>query len=81
MFLLIKNIFSEIILWINNNKGKFIGGLIGFIVSILILTIGFFKTFFIFLCVTVGCILGSLSLTKYDIKKILEKIIPFNRRD
>lgn len=77
---MIKNIFSEIILWISNNKGRFTGGLIGFIVSILILTIGFFKTFFIFFCVIVGCILGSMSLTKRDIINLLEKILPSNRR-
>lgn len=81
MFLLIKNIFSGIILWINNNKRKFFGGLIGLIVSILILTIGFFRTLFIFLCVTVGCILGSLSLTKHDIKGLLENINPSNWKD
>ena len=77
---MIKNIFSEIILWISENKGRFIGGLIGFIVSILVLTIGFLKTFFIFFCVIIGCILGSMSLTKRDIRDLLEKILPSDRR-
>lgn len=77
---MIKNIFSEIILWINNNKRKFFGGLTGFIISILILIIGLFKTLFIFLCTTIGYILGSMSLTKNDIKNLLEKILPFDRR-
>jgi len=78
---LINNIFSDILLWINNNKGKFLGGLIGFIIGVFILTIGFFKTLFIFFCTTIGYLIGSKALTKEDIKKLLEKILPSGRRD
>ena len=40
-----KEIFSRFIQLLDNNKGRTIGAIIGFIVSILILTIGFLKLY------------------------------------
>ncbi len=77
---MIKDIFISGINWINNNKKKFFGGLIGFILSVLILTIGFFKTLFIVLCTLVGYILGSQSYTKKSLLELLERILPPGRR-
>lgn len=73
---MIKDIFIEIIYWIRNNKRKFFGGLIGFILSILILSIGFFKTLFIVLLTIVGIVVGSKSYTKRQILEFLERILP-----
>lgn len=73
---MIKDIWVEIIEWINNNKRKFLGGLFGFIISILILTIGFFKTLFIIICTVLGYILGTKSYTKKDLVDLLERILP-----
>lgn len=73
---MIKDTFIEIIYWIRNNKRKFFGGLIGFILSILILSIGFFKTFFIVLLTIVGIVVGSKSYTKRQILEFLERILP-----
>ena len=77
---MINDIFISGINWINNNKKKFFGGLIGFILSVLILTIGFFKTLFIVLCTLVGYILGSQSYTKKSLLELLERILPPGRR-
>lgn len=77
---MIKDIFISMLNWINNNKKKFFGGLIGFILSVLILTIGFFKTLFIVLCTLIGYILGSQSYTKKSLLELLERILPPGRR-
>ncbi len=45
--------------WIRENKGLFIGMCIGLLVAILFLTIGFWATLLIFVCVGVGAYLGS----------------------
>ncbi len=73
---MIKDIFISILYWINNNKKRFFGGLIGFILSVLILTIGFFKTLFIVLCTLIGYLLGSKTYTKRQILEMLERILP-----
>lgn len=73
---MIKDIFISILYWINNNKKRFFGGLIGFVLSVLILTIGFFKTLFIVLCTLIGYLLGSKTYTKRQILEMLERILP-----
>ena len=73
---MIKDVFISIIYWINNNKRKFFGGLIGFILSVLILTIGFFKTLFIVICTVLGYTIGNKSYTKKDLLEMLERILP-----
>lgn len=73
---MIKDIFISIINWISNNKKKFFGGLVGFILSVLILTIGFFRTLFIVLCTIIGYIIGNKSYTKKELLGLLERILP-----
>lgn len=74
MFILIKDTLDEIVVWINNNRPKFLGGLLGFILSILILSIGLFRTLFILVLTTIGYILGSYNISKDDLKKIIERV-------
>ncbi len=50
---------GKIFEWISNNKGLFFGLLIGFVVAILFLTIGFWATFLIALCMGIGAFLGT----------------------
>ncbi len=73
---MMKEIFVSIIFWINNNRRKFFGGLIGFVLSVLILSIGFWRTLFILICTVVGYLLGSKSYTKRQILEMLERILP-----
>ncbi len=84
MCILVENILNEIISRIKNNKGGFLGGLLGFIIAISVLSMGFIKTFFIVFCTVVGYHIGKRGFTKEDIKVILEKlgkIIPFDSRN
>ena len=71
--------FSKFMDWIKNHKGKFFGGILGFLIAILVLNIGFFKTLFIVLCTWIGYYLGSKSDNKENFKELIEKIIPRNR--
>ena len=71
--------FSKFMDWIKNHKGKFFGGILGFLIAILVLNIGFFKTLFIVLCTWIGYYLGSKSDNKENFKELIEKIIPCNR--
>ncbi|MEA5004595.1 MAG: DUF2273 domain-containing protein [Christensenella sp.] len=45
--------------WLNENKGLFWGIVIGLAVAILFLTIGFWATLLIAICVGIGAFLGS----------------------
>ena len=76
-----KEILNKSIEYIRMNKGKAFGGMLGFIIAILVLTIGFFKTFFIVLCTWIGYYLGKKSDNKEDIRELLEKIIPSGKGD
>lgn len=73
---MIKELLVSIVFWINNNKKKFLGGLVGFILSVLILTIGFFKTLFIVFSTIIGYLLGSKTYSKKQILELLERILP-----
>lgn len=68
-----RKIIGEI--WYSNN-GKILGMIIGFIISVLILTFGFFQTLFILLCVTLGYLIGKRIDAKERFSDILEKILP-----
>jgi uncharacterized membrane protein len=51
---------QKVAAWINGNPGKTVGALIGLIFGILILTIGFLKTFLVVVLVCAGFIIGKL---------------------
>ncbi|WP_236908762.1 DUF2273 domain-containing protein [Clostridium sp. Cult3] len=74
-----REMFSKFIDWVRNHKGKFFGGILGFLIAILVLNIGFFKTLFIVLCTWAGYYLGSKSDSKENFKDLIDKIIPHNR--
>lgn len=71
---MIKDTLDKMILWISQNSPKFIGGLLGFLISVLILCIGLFKTLFIILFTIIGYTLGSFNISKEDIKKVIERV-------
>lgn len=69
--------FKEFLLNIfANNKGKVIGSIIGFIISILLLTIGFFRTLLIVICVSAGYYIGKQVDNRVDFMELLGKLIP-----
>ncbi len=69
-----REIFNELIRWIESNKGKAIGGIVGFIVAILVLTIGFFKTLFIIICIGLGIYIGSVNNKAEKIQRLIERL-------
>ena len=73
MFILMKDTIDEIMIWISQNRRRFIGGLLGFLISVLILSIGLFKTLFIIMCTIIGYVLGSYNISMEDIKRVIMK--------
>ena len=69
-----KEIFRELMELARANKGKVFGGIIGFIIAILVLTIGFFKTLFIVLCTSLGIFLGSEYNREVRLRQLIDKI-------
>ena len=60
-----------------DNVASLIGALIGLVMSVLIITIGWVKTVFIVLFVVAGYYVGKrLSRDRECIKKFLDKILP-----
>ncbi|MCF6465613.1 DUF2273 domain-containing protein [Clostridium sp. Cult2] len=75
-----KELFSELTEYLKGNKGKVLGGIFGFLIGILILVIGFFKTMFIILCTWLGLLIGSKAYGIEDIKKLLERLLSPTKR-
>ncbi len=75
-----KEILKKIVKWVIDNKRKVFGGIIGFIISILVLTIGFLKTLFIVLCTGLGIFLGSKNNSKEKIRELIEKVFSSTKK-
>lgn len=73
---MVKEIFLEFLQTLIRNKGKTIGTLFGFIIAILVISIGFFKTLFIVLCTWLGYFLGKKTDNQENIREIIERILP-----
>ncbi|CCQ96002.1 conserved hypothetical protein [[Clostridium] ultunense Esp] len=77
---MIKELFVEMMEYIKANKNKTLGAFLGFLIGILILTIGFFKTIFIVLCTWLGFFIGSKSYSWEDIKGFLIRLFTPTKR-
>lgn len=62
-------------LW-ENHRARMIGLIIGLIVGILFLTLGFFKTVFLLFCIGLGFFIGDKIDNQEDLFKLIEKIWP-----
>jgi len=51
-------LWNKFVEWVSENKGLFWGMVIGLAIAILFLTIGFFPTLLIAVCVGIGAFLG-----------------------
>ncbi len=54
------NFFSFITGWISENPGKAVGAFLGFVVGVLIMTLGFWATFFIAILIVIGVVIGKM---------------------
>lgn len=66
------NTFLE---YLKRNKGLFIGMTIGLVTGILILTINFWRTLLLAICICVGALFGKASIRE-RILRLLDKILP-----
>jgi len=68
-----RKLFEEI--W-QQHSGKIVGVALGFILGVLIICFGFFRTLFVMLCVAAGFVVGKRIDEKEDILEILDKLLP-----
>lgn len=72
----IRTKITDFLVWsINNHPGKFIGTVIGWILGLLIVTLGFWKTLILMLFIAVGFILGKRQDDHKDVLTWLERIL------
>lgn len=62
--------------YIKAHKGIVTGGCIGLITGVLIISIGFWSTLFLSVCVGIGAFFGSHNKLKLKIKEVLDRILP-----
>ncbi len=67
---------EELSQFIYLNRKKIIGALIGLIIGILFLTVGFFKTLLLCLTTLIGYYLGGRWRFEEDLKDFILRIIP-----
>lgn len=61
--------------FIISHQGKMIGALMGFLVGIFLLTLGFFKTLLLSICIAVGYYFGKKIDNKEDIVQFIERLL------
>ncbi|AZR73538.1 hypothetical protein BBF96_09155 [Anoxybacter fermentans] len=59
-----------------HHRGKIIGLLTGFLISILLLTLGLLKTFFIVGCSIIGFVIGKKVDNHEDFRDLIDRILP-----
>lgn len=57
-------------------KGRILGGIVGFICGLIVITIGWIQALFFLFCLGTGYYIGKLVDGKNSIRQILEKILP-----
>jgi uncharacterized membrane protein len=58
------------------HRGKALGTSAGLTFAVLVLTLGFWRAFFVALCIGVGAFIGSLHDRRESFLLILDKILP-----
>jgi uncharacterized membrane protein len=61
--------------YLKNNKGLYIGISVGLVVGILILTINFWRTLLLAICIGVGALFGNPSIRE-RLFRLLDRILP-----
>lgn len=70
--------FDYIGQWIKENPGKTVGAVVGFIVGILLFTLGWWKTLIIIVLVFIGFVIGK---SRDDNVSIIDQITSLFRRN
>lgn len=69
-------IIDSVLKYIVENRGRFIGGLVGLILALLVLSLGLVKTLVILVCTSAGYFLGFRWDSGADFRKIFDKFLP-----
>ncbi len=67
---------TSFIEFIKEHRGIITGIGVGFLIGVLILAIGFFKTLFLAICVGIGAFFGTKNKLRKKLFEILDKILP-----
>ncbi|MFC1670013.1 DUF2273 domain-containing protein [Spirochaetota bacterium] len=70
--------FKFIMDWINENPGKAVGAIIGFLLGIFILTLGILKTIIIIIFIIIGFVIGK---SRDDNVSIIDEITGIFKKD
>lgn len=62
--------------FLRDHKGKIIGICLGLLFGILVLTVGFWRSFFLAVCVGIGYLAGSFHDKDDKFRSFLDKILP-----
>lgn len=62
--------------YVKKRKGAIAGIGLGLLVGVLMLTIGFFKTLFLAICIGIGAFFGTNNRFKKKLFQILDRILP-----
>jgi len=70
-------LLNNLLVFYSTHKEECIGALIGFILDLAIIFVGFFKVLFIVICVSIGYYIGKRFRENRNVlKTILDKIFP-----
>jgi uncharacterized membrane protein len=58
------------------HSGKIIGIVIGFVLGLMIIAIGFFQALFILICMIIGYVVGKRIDDKEDLMEIIDRLLP-----
>jgi uncharacterized membrane protein len=72
--------WSAILDWIERRPRTTLGLLIGFVIGILLVTLHFWKTVIVLLCVIIGFAIGKYLDTRQDWGEILDRLFTANRK-
>ncbi len=67
---------NRFVTFVKEHKKIIIGISFGFVVGVLILTIGFFRTLFLAICIGIGAFFGTDNKLKKKLFVILDRILP-----
>ncbi len=70
--------FDQIASWMRENPGKTVGVAVGFIVGVLLFTVGWWKTLIILILVLIGYIIGK---SRDENISVIDMITSFFRRN
>ena len=68
--------FSGLVRLFFLHPGKAAGGILGLILGILFLVIGFWRTLLLAFCTLIGYLVGMLYDANFDFEKLFDKILP-----